>query len=236
MSVQQSRFVTGIKRICIPPKGHQHRVGLNATLAKVRHERLTDERVGDWLAVVEGSELLADPLSVSAVNIREWRRSYDRMRKVPEELAGGILPGLLRKESQCGKDPDRGTIGKNSKPCLDQLVSLKRELADALEYEVEAYDALLDDYERGATTESLFPVFDRLGQGLKALLERIGASTKNPGSALKKLNFPVEDQVAFAREVAGQLGYDFQAGRLDVSAHPFTTGIGPGGRTHHVTL
>ncbi len=37
---------------------------------------VTDPRIGEWLADLDGSELTRDPLSVSAVNFREWRRSY----------------------------------------------------------------------------------------------------------------------------------------------------------------
>ena len=32
----------------------------------------------------------------------------------------------------------------------------------------------------------------------------------------------------FGEEVATAIGFDFDRGRLDVSAHPFSTSIGPG--------
>lgn len=41
-------------------------------------------------------------------------------------------------------------------------------------------------------------------------------------------NYPPEAQAKMAREAAEAVGFNFQAGRLDVSLHPFCTGIGPG--------
>ena len=52
------------------------------------HQRQTDPRLGEMLATVAGSELVRYPLGVEAVNVREWRRDYDRATKIPQELAG----------------------------------------------------------------------------------------------------------------------------------------------------
>src|SRR5208337_4832216 len=74
------------QRTQIPPEGHAHRVNVLSYLAKVRHGMVTDPRIGEWLGDLEGTERTADPLSVSAVNIREWRRLYDRATKISEKL------------------------------------------------------------------------------------------------------------------------------------------------------
>jgi carboxypeptidase Taq len=49
-----------------------------AMVAGLLHERGTDPRIGELLGQLEGSPLLADPDSPSAVNVRELRRDYDR--------------------------------------------------------------------------------------------------------------------------------------------------------------
>lgn len=215
------------QRTQIPHKGHQHRVGLSATLAKIRHERMTDPKMGDLLARVENSDLVADPLSVPAVNIREWRRSYDRITRIPEELAVAIAEAAAEGEA-VWEEARPQNDWKRFKPCLERLVDLRCEQAHAIGYDSEPYDTLLDDYERGATARVLVPIFARLGEALKDLTVRIRESGRKPDPSLKRRRYPIEDQVAFATAVAEQIGYDFQGGRLDVSAHPFTTGIGPG--------
>ena len=66
---------------------------------------MSDPKIGELLAVVEQSDLVKDPLSVQAVNIREWRRSYDRVTKIPEDLAVEVI----RKDSS-GSRRDKLTI------------------------------------------------------------------------------------------------------------------------------
>jgi carboxypeptidase Taq len=188
---------------------------------------VTDPRIGDWLAILEGSELTTDPLSVPAVNIREWRRSYDRSTKISEKLAVEIARACAEGQAIWEKArPLNDWI--TFVPYLDRIVSLLREEAEALGYEDEPYDALLDGYEQGETVKNLQPVFDRLTKALVNLLDRIKGSSQPTSAKLQEPRFPMADQKAFSIEVAKQIGYDFQGGRLDISAHPFTTGIGPG--------
>jgi carboxypeptidase Taq len=114
------------------------------------------------------------------------------------------------------------------RPCLERIISLKKEEAGLLEIGEEAYDALLDDYEPGETTRGLESLFSELLQSLVDLLGRIEQSPGRPDSSILHRHFPRSEQESFARTVVGRLGYDFKAGRLDVSAHPFTVGVGPG--------
>ena len=215
------------QRTQIPRKGHAHRVGQLAFLAKIRHKMVTDPIIGEMLAMVEGSELTNDLLSVEAVNIREWRRYYDRAVKISQELAVALARASA--EGQAVWEQARPKNDWDSfKPYLERIVSLKREQAEAIGYEQEPYDALLDGYEQGETARDLEPIFRRLRPALVGLLERIKGSSRVIDASLSKLLFPIQDQESFAKTVAIRIGYDMDAGRLDVSAHPFTTGIGPG--------
>src|SRR5947209_19173458 len=60
----------------MPAGGAEHRGGQMALLAGLRHEQATDPRIGDLLAAVEGSALVADPESPDAANVRELRRLH----------------------------------------------------------------------------------------------------------------------------------------------------------------
>ncbi|MEW6529434.1 MAG: carboxypeptidase M32 [Thermodesulfobacteriota bacterium] len=215
------------QRTQIPPKGHSHRINQLTFLARLIHNRRTDPRIGELLAVLEKSAFTTDPLTVEAVNIREWKRLYERITKIPEKLAVELARAGAEGEAAWERARPANDWAA-FKPYLERLVELKRQQADAYGYDEERYDALLDDYEQGATTSSLEPVLKSLQQPLVQLLDRIQGSAKKPDPALRSRPFPVEEQERFARAVAEQLGFDFSAGRLDVSAHPFTTGIGPG--------
>jgi carboxypeptidase Taq len=215
------------ERTYIPRKGHHHRVGQLTTLARMLHRMVTDPVIGELLDVLEGSEITEDRRSAAAVNIREWRRTYDRAVKIPERLAVDLARAAA--EGQAAWEKARPANDWNSfKPYLRRIVDLKREQAEALGYDNEPYDALLDYYEQGETARNLEPIFKELSTALADLVRRIEASTRRPDKSIMSRHYPRAAQEDFATVVARQIGYDMEAGRLDVSAHPFTTGIGPG--------
>lgn len=215
------------QRTSIPPKGHAHRANQLAALAQIHHRMITDPKIGEWLSKIEESSVHQDPLSVEGVNTREWRRVYDRAVKIPERLAVELAKAASEGQSAWEKArPENDWFV--FKPFLERIVSLKREQAEALGYEKEAYDALVDSFEHGASVSELQPIFKVLIDGLVEILDAIQGSSKTHASRLETLKFPIETQKAFALQVAQALGYDMEAGKLDVSAHPFTIGIGPG--------
>lgn len=215
------------QRTSIPPKGNAHRSDQLAALAKMHHNLVTESIVGDWLIEVEASPLTQDSLSVEAVNIREWRRAYDRAVKIPENLA--VALAKLSSETQAVWEVARPRNDwPTLKPYLEEIFRLKREQAEVIGYENEPYDALLDSYEPGETAANLGPIFHVLVEALVGFFQSIREKTPNMNLGLQCLNFPIDRQKAFAEFVAVAMGYDMAAGRLDVSAHPFTIGIGPG--------
>jgi len=215
------------QRTMIPAKGHDHRVGQLTFLAGMYHNMKTDPRIGELLAVTQGSDQPSDPLAVEAVNLRLWKRSYDMAVRIPEKLAVELAKASAEGQSVWEQAKPQNDWDR-FKPYLERIVALKREEAEALGYEHEPYDALLDRYEEGETTRHLQPIFERLRVALAELLSRLQGSRMPAGANVPRGRYAVTDQEAFAVHVASKIGYDMGAGRLDVSAHPFTTGIGPG--------
>ena len=215
------------QRTQIPDKGHPLRVEQLTYLTGVTHKKVTNPKWADLLIKVEGSDLIDDPLCVEAVNIREWRHMYDRVTKISEKLAVELARASA--EGQAAWEKARPANDWNSfKPYLERIVRLNLEAAEALGYDNEPYDALIDDYERGETSTSIGPILQQLRDPLIELLERIQSAPKQPNPSVKSGHFPIDQQAEFGQLVAEKLGYDFSGGRLDVSAHPFTSGIGPG--------
>ncbi len=220
----------------IPRKGHEHRARQMAALARLLHQRATDPRIGEWLAAVEGSPLVQDPLSDAAVNVREWRQAYERARAIPErlmvELAQAQSEGESYWEEARPRDDWRGFL-----PYLKRIFALTKEKAEILfslpvapgdpPYR-ELYDALLDGYEPGMRAAELVPLFAELREGLQGLLDRILGSGRRPDTAFLHRPYPKEAQRAFALELLQACGYDLEGGRLDPTAHPFEISIGPG--------
>lgn len=211
----------------LPKGGVEHRGNQMALLAGLRHERATDPRIGELLSIVEGSEFAKDPLAVSAVNIRELRRVYDRLNRLPRSLVEELARTTTIAQQEwitSRKKSDYSLF----RPWLEKILVLKRCEADELGFESERYDALLEEYEPGARSSEIARLFRQLRDDLIPLVGAIGEARKRPDPSILHRDYPVERQRIFCEEAAAAVGFDFHGGRLDVAAHPFCSGIGPG--------
>ena len=215
------------QRTYIPRKGHEHRARQFAALAQLLHRRRTDPRIGDWLDALEGADFLSDQTAPEAVNVREWRRVYERSRRVPEDLAVALAQAQSEGES-AWEELRRLDDWEGFRPYLERLVALTREYAGAVGYETEAYDALLEDYEPGERAARLQEMFAVLGRESRRLLEAVMASPQQPPRGVLERDYPVDVQARVVREIVGHIGYDLEAGRIDPTTHPFELSVGPG--------
>ena len=210
----------------MPRGGVTNRGEQQALLAGIRHGRATDPELGELLASLE-SDASKDTESPLSVNVRELRRRHDRIARIPLDLFQETARTVALAEEEWGvafRDDDFPRF----EPWLEKIVRLKREEARAIGFSGEAYDALLDEYEPGATSAELEALFAELRPELGTLLARIGRSRRKPKRALLGRDFPVDRQKIFGEAVATALGFDFHAGRLDVTIHPFFSRIGRG--------
>jgi len=211
----------------MPPRGSAHRAEQLALVAGLAHSQFTAPEIGELLAEAAQAGAAREPLSPPAVNIREIRRAYERATRVPaklvEELAHtSALAQDVWVEARRESDFER------FRPWLAKLVALKQQEARAVSTGGLLYDALLDEYEPGETVERLTPVFGDLRKSLVDLVGRIAGSPKRPDLSILHRAYPIAAQEAFGKTVVAAFGFDFQAGRLDVTTHPFCSGIGPG--------
>jgi carboxypeptidase Taq len=104
-------------------------------------------------------------------------------------------------------------------------VVLKREQADLIGHDGERYDALLDGFEPGMRTARVTPLFERLRAGLGPLLDGIRGASQPPPPPFAGRSFPDAGQWAFTMRLLADIGFDLDAGRQDISTHPFSTMI-----------
>ena len=211
----------------IPKGGVEHRGNQLALLAGTRHERFTSPEIGDLLKQLEESPLFGEPDSFESANIREIKHAYDKLVKVPKSLVEELTRVTTIAHGVWAEARQKADFSLFL-PYLEKIIQLKHEQAEAVGYEKDPYDALLDDFEPGATIEKVAKVFVDFRQELVDLVKDIADSDKRPNTSILKRDFPVDRQEHFGKEVAGSIGYDFEKGRLDVTVHPFCIGIGPG--------
>jgi len=211
----------------MPAAGSAHRAEQMALLARLGHEMATAPAIGELLGQVEGTGLVKDPESDAAANVRDVRRNYDRAVKLPARLVEDLARTTTRAQQvwrAARQQNDFGTF----QPWLEKIVALKREEAQAVGYQDSPYDALLDEYEPGARTAEITTLFTALRQELVPLVAAITASPRKPRREILERDYPIDLQRVFGQAAAAAIGFDFTAGRLDVTTHPFCSGTGPG--------
>ncbi|MDB5311997.1 MAG: Thermostable carboxypeptidase 1 [Gemmataceae bacterium] len=211
----------------MPTSGAGLRGEQMALLAALAHQKVTDPKVGDLLAAVEGSDLVREPESDAAANARELRRTYDRAAKLPQALVEE-LARVTTQAQQAWQAAKAGNDFPTFRPWLEKVVALKYEEAGAVGFTGHPYNALIDEYEPGTTVAELKELFAGLTRELVPLIRKITDSPKRPDRSILHHDYPVDRQKVFAEAAAVAFGFDFTAGRLDTTAHPFCSGFGPG--------
>jgi len=214
------------ERTMMPAQGVEYRAEQLTLLAGMLHQRRTDKRLGEWLTQLADSPLARDPHSPAGATIRQLKRQYDRQVKLPqklvEELAKAASIGQHAWEQARAKD-DYELFA----PHLAKMFELKRAEAEAVGYQQSPYDALLDDYEPHERSTNVARVLAELRDALVPLVAEIKASGRQPDVSLITRRYPVDVQESFSKAAAAAIGFDFERGRLDVTVHPFCTGLGP---------
>jgi carboxypeptidase Taq len=211
----------------MPRGGVAHRGDQMAFLAGLQHERATDPRLGELLAALEGSALVSDPESPAAANVREVRRTYDRLTRLPRRLVEETAR-VTSLAQQAWADARADADFERFRPWLEQVLALKCREAECLGYPETPYDALLDEYEPGATRAGLAGLFAALRAELVPLLNALTHAPRRAGAAVLHREYPIDRQRVFAEAAAAAVGFDFRLGRLDTTTHPFFSSIGPG--------
>jgi len=201
-------------------RGHQA-----AALSGLAHARFTSDEMGALLERLQGPEAPEDADQRLAVENVAW--DFDRARRLPEDLVRASAQAESASVAAWTEARPRNDF-EAWRPHLERIFELKRRQADCLRREGQSrYDALLEDYERGVTSAEVVRVFSELRDAIVPLLERIATSAHPVSTACIQQPFDCDKQWELGLEVLRAMGFDFERGRLDRSAHPFTTGLHP---------
>jgi carboxypeptidase Taq len=206
----------------MPVAGGPGRARAQATLQAAAHARFTDPAMGRLIEALS-EEAQSEEQEAS---LRVLRRDYDKAVRVPQELVRELAE-VSGRAYQAWTEARPAADFALLEPHLSRLVELKKQEAEALGYESELYDALLDQYEPGMTTAEVEDMFKDLLQGLQPLVEDVLDQVEDPPEFLGA-HYDPDKQMAFCNWLVAQLNFEFSQGRLDISPHPFTIHIGSG--------
>ncbi len=208
----------------LPEAGVAYRAEQITFLSGELHRHATAPIRGELLDLLVDSELAADRHGDAGCTIRELKRRFDRKTKLPKKLVEAIA-----RQSSLGQqawlEARRANDFSRFAPHLEEIFQLKREEADAIGF-AEQLTMRVDDYEPGAVTSELTKVLSNLKDELVPLIQHLQQGPREPEIQFLGRRFPIDQQRALVTEVASRMGFDFQRGRLDETAHPFCTEIG----------
>lgn len=205
------------QEVMMPRKGNAQRSEQNAALEATIHARNTDVRLPDWFASID--EGLLD--AVGKVNFAEAKKSYERATKIPAELASE-LARVTSAAQMVWADAREANDFAAFAPTLETVLDLRRQEAACLADGGDLYDALLNDYEPDAKSAPLAELLGRLRPGLTEL--RGAIADKGMDVPAVKGEFGADVQMAVANRLASAFDYDWEAGRIDLAVHPFSSG------------
>jgi carboxypeptidase Taq len=202
----------------LPPKGASFRGQQISTLSEISHRLFSEDELGTLL-----QELLQkdDLPSAQKRNIEKTFEDYTKNKKYTSEFVRA-LSDQTNKTFHAWIEARKQNAFSVYENELDKLIQLKKQEAGILGYKDHPYNALLDEFEKGCTTQLLDTTFSGLLPALGELLQKIAARPQVDDSFLTR-DFPKQQQWDWGMYLIRQLNFDFEAGRQDISEHPFST-------------
>jgi carboxypeptidase Taq len=163
---------------------------------------------------------------VQAAVVRDAHKEYIRSSAIPKDLAQRMAM-LETTAYEAWVDARKNADFSKFSASLQEWVDVNRERAAFIDPAAPAYDVLLDIYEKGMLTSRLDEVFTEARNGLVPLIAELKSKGTAPDAAWLNREYDLDTQAKLCRQIAIDLGFDMEKGRLDVSVHPFTGGSHP---------
>ncbi len=213
----------------MPQGAEEARAEQLKTLAGIIHQEQTSSAFKaelEKLIDLKSGEVRAKNLTEREhAALREWRRAYLLESALPQQFVEDFAQ-LCSRSMVLWREAKEKNNFSHFAPALNKMIEAVKKKAEYLTYEDHPYDALLDLYEPGAKTADIKKLFSGLKVKIKELLKEIGKRGPVDDSFLFG-TFNHDKQLAFGKKLLTAMGFDFKDGRLDLSAHPFSSSPHP---------
>jgi carboxypeptidase Taq len=206
-----------------PKQGMDQRSEVIGMLSSEVFKMSTSEDMAAYIATLSKNELSETTRKI----LEECKKEYERNKKIPaDEYKEYVI--LQSKAESVWEEAKEKSDFNLFRPYLEKLVETTKRFINYWGYTGNSYDVLLDLYEPGMTVEVLDQVFGDLREKIVPLVKQIADSPNKPKTEFLFKHFNKENQRALSLKILGKMGYNFDAGRLDETVHPFATGLNPG--------
>ncbi|BFH62132.1 carboxypeptidase M32 [Paenibacillus azoreducens] len=219
-----------------PRRGVELRSGVIGTLSAEQFKLRVSDEMGEYIDFFTTPEVYSQLDEKTRRVLKECKKDYDENKRIPSKKIEEF--SVLSAHTQTiWEEAKENNDFASFEPNLTKIVSLLRELIQYWGVKGTTYDTLLDKYEPDMTVAKLDEVFSRLRDRLVPLVAAIQASPNKPDTSFLDQIFEQDQQEKMGLFILEQMGYDFDAGRLDESVHPFAIGLNSGDvriTTHYI--
>jgi carboxypeptidase Taq len=210
--------------VYMPQNGGSTRAPQLATLAEINHEQAVDDRFGELFEALEPYAASLPHDSDDAALIRVAKRDWDRLQRVPADLAVE-LASVTAQAYEVWVKARQDSDFKAFRPWLERVVDLRCQYVECFAPYDDLYDVLLEDYEPGTRTSEIREIFSVLTPALRDLVAEHATDEQD---AFMRGPFPIDAQEALSRELCEAFGATWNRFRLDTTVHPYEITIGLG--------
>ncbi|QQE80227.1 carboxypeptidase M32 [Alicyclobacillus sp. SO9] len=208
-----------------PKQGAELRAEAIGTLSSEVFRMQTAEEMGEYLDRLSTPEALPELDEITAASVTEMKKEYERNSKIPAERFHEFVVLASKAESIWEEAKDKSDFAM-FRPYLEQIVAFKREFVEYWGYtDNNKYDTLLDQFEPGLTVAELDPIFANLRRETVDLLQAVTGSGQRVDESKFERRYDPQVQRQLSIRMLEQMGYDFRAGRIDSTVHPFMTAL-----------
>lgn len=206
-----------------PKKGVEQRSEVVGQLSEDMFQMSVSDEMKTYIDELSG----ADISNITKKTLEECKKDYDRNTKIPPKEFREYV--ILQSNAESKWEEARAASDfKLFQPYLEKIVEFRKRFVEYWGYEGNPYNTLLDLYEPGVTVEVIDRVFGQVREHIVPLVKAVTEAKDQPETSFLFKSFPAEKQKGFSLDVLREMGYDFEAGRLDETVHPFATGLNLG--------
>lgn len=218
-------FLNGWEKTIMPPAAKSHRNEQILELSAMQYELATSTDYVDSIALLYSARDELD--EVLRHEIEEATLSAEKRKKIPKEeylAMQSTLNEVYPEKFVAAKTSGDYTIVK---PYLKKIIEFQRNYVQWVQTEnCRGYDILLDECEKGMTTEKYDAFFSLVRAELVPFLKRVIEAQKPVHPAFSTRTFPVEKQKQFCMYLANVMLFDKNKTMMGESEHPYTTNNG----------
>lgn len=190
-----------------------------AQLAEIQLREFTAPETGELLGFLQQNAAALDAQTRREVEV--LAEDYDRQRRIPAQEWADLQRDIAISEA-VWEDAKHQNDYALWEPHLQKLIESSRRMAAYTQPDKHPYDAMLDDYEKGQTRETLDRFFSALRTRLVPLVKAVAGTGIEIDDSFLRRPYPVEKQRELTLWLADVMGLDRTVCAVGESEHPFT--------------